>query len=202
MILLRLIGMSLLSVWCTVQLQAQIEDVDNPTMGTPQLDTTFTTPPPQQGEKGKKEGLLSVFYGKPGRAAFYGLIIPGGGQAYNRRYWKVPLAVGLDGWAAYNLIDATVQYRRWNQALIDFNDDKINSFQDLTSASAIKRGRDTFRRQREYGILIMAGAHIFTFMEAFIDRHLTDFDVSDDLTIGWDQGQSSNTLAFGVFYTL
>lgn len=181
-------------------LLAQVQDVDNPTLDIPEVDTTFTASPPPTSSR--KEGLLSVFYGHPGRAAFYGLIIPGGGQWYNKRYWKVPLAVGVDVGAAYNLVDASRQYRRWNDALIRFTAGEISEFEDRTSARAIKIERDAFRRRREYGILIMAGAHIFTFMEAFIDRHLIDFDVSDDLTIGVDFGESSNSMAFGVFYRL
>jgi hypothetical protein len=174
--------------------------VDNPTLDIPEVDTTYSAAAPPTAER--KEGLLSVFYGKPGRAAFYGLIIPGGGQWFNKRYWKVPIAVGLDVGAAYNLIDASRQYRRWNNALIEFNAGSIREFEDRTTARAIKVERDAFRRRREYGILIMAGAHIFTFMEAFIDRHLIDFDVSDDLTLGFDYGRSSNSMAFGVFYNL
>jgi hypothetical protein len=43
-----------------------------------------------------KGGFFSIFKGKPGKAALYSLIIPGGGQIYNKKWWKVPLALGID----------------------------------------------------------------------------------------------------------
>lgn len=182
-----------------VHLSAQ-RDVDNVTLNEVELDTTFTDGPPPVRSKG--EGMLSVFYGKPGRAAFYGLIIPGGGQAYNRKYWKVPLALALDGFAFYNLYDSNRQYNRWNEGLQMFNDGEITSFGRFTTAREIKAQRDIYRSQRENGILLAIGAHLFTFMEAYIDRHLTDFDISDDLTVGYSRGGVSNTMALGVFVTL
>ena len=179
--------------------QAQI-DPGNATFKDISADTTDVDPV-QVADRGK-QGLLSVFYGHPGRAAFYGLIIPGGGQAYNRKYWKVPLAVGLEALAIFNFVQSNQEYRAFQRALIDINEGEIVEFRGFTTAAQIRAERDAFRRRREYGILYMAGAHIFTFMEAYIDRHLTDFDVSDDLTLGLNVSQSTGSLAFGAFYSL
>lgn len=175
-------------------------DVGNPGLEGMQLDTTFYEP--DSSNQIRRNGLFSVFNGKPGKAAFYGLIIPGGGQAYNKRYWKVPIAVAIDAAVIYNLISNTRKFNYWNDGLSAFNDDQISSFEGYVTASQIKTERDVFRKNKEYGILFVIGGHVITILEAFVDRHLIDFDISDDLTFGLHYGQSSQNIAMGVFYKL
>lgn len=175
-------------------------DVANPGMGEIQVDTTFYEV--DSSNQIRRNGFLTIFKGKPGRAALFGLLIPGGGQAYNRRYWKVPLALGVDAWGVYNYVFNRQKFNEWNDALLALNNNEIDSFRGLSTANQIKNVRDGFRQRKEYGILLMVGAHVLTIAEAFVDRHLMDFDISDDLTFGIDYGQSSKQLAVGVFYTM
>ena len=180
-------------------LQAQV-DVANPGMGELQVDTTFYEV--DSSSQIRRNGLLTIFRGKPGKAALFGLIIPAGGQAYNRKYWKIPLALGVDGWGVYNYVFNTQKFNEWNDALIALNNNDIDSYKGLSSPSQVKTIRDGYRQRKEYGILLMVGAHVLTIAEAFVDRHLMDFDISDDLSFGVDYGQSSKQLAVGVFYKM
>lgn len=174
-------------------------DLGNPDATVTQVDTSFNEA--DSLVQINRKGMFSIFKGKPGRAAFWGLVYSGGGQVYNRRYLKAGIAMALDGFFIYRLIDSNNSYQEWNTALDQFNNEEIESFRGLTSAAQIKTIRDEFRKDREYGILFFAGSHLLTIVEAFVDRQLMDFDVSDDLTLGLDYGQSSQSLACGVFYS-
>ncbi|MBC7885041.1 MAG: hypothetical protein H7X99_06170 [Saprospiraceae bacterium] len=124
-----------------------------------------------------RNGFFSLFKGKPGNAALYSLLIPGGGQAYNKKWWKVPLAVGIDGGLTYLLLWNTSQYNTsqalYLQAVKD--DDPLKS--------RLKSQRDFYRKNKEYSWVWLIAGHLITVVDAFVDRHLLDFDVSDDLTI-------------------
>ena len=134
-------------------------------------------------KKNKRNGFLQIFSGKPGKAALYSLLVPGGGQLYNRKYWKVPIAIGLDV--------GTFMYARYYHNLYnDFDDaffrmlaDPDLTFNGYTSASNVKLRRDAFRQQMEYGYVYLGIAHLITILDAFVDRHLMNFDISDDLSI-------------------
>lgn len=139
----------------------------------------------QEVEQEEKYGLIDMFSGNPGKAALYSLIFPGAGQFYNKRYWKVPIALAAEGLAAYILIDNIKRYNKWNdeweyQLVNMTNNPEVTSVYD---PSAIKRVRDNARQQKDYSWVALIGIHIIITAEAFIDRHLIEFDVSDDLSL-------------------
>jgi len=139
-------------------------------------------------------GLLSSFSGKPGRAALVGLIVPAGGQFYNRRYIKgsIFLAAELAGiWYAldrssyYNLVDECYKIRLQNGVC---NDPTLGTV-DITT---LRNHRESVREARDFAWLGLIIGHIFVVAEAFVDRHLMKFDVTDDLSIhlkAFDNGQ-------------
>ena len=128
--------------------------------------------------------FFDIFYGKPGRAAFYGLIVPGGGQIYNRKWWKLPLVYAVEGGTIYWIVLSTTEYNGFQREYLK----KLNNASDfvgyrgVTDEGVLKSNRDKWRKQREYSWIIFIGGHLITIFEAFIDRHLMEFDVSDDLT--------------------
>jgi len=128
-----------------------------------------------------KNSFFSLFKGKPGRAAFYSLVIPGGGQVYNKRWWKVPIALGIDGGLTYVLIRNRDNYRS-AQALYEAELLKPNS----PLVSRYKEQRDYYRKWSEYAWVWLIAGHLMTVIDAFVDRHLMDFDVSPDLSLGTD----------------
>lgn len=123
-----------------------------------------------------KNSFFALFKGKPGRAAFYSLVIPSGGQVYNKRWWKVPLALGVDGGLTYVLIHNRSQYRKsqslYEQALLEKN----------PLAGRLKEQRDYFRKWSEYAWVWLIAGHLMTVIDAYVDRQLMDFDISPDLS--------------------
>jgi hypothetical protein len=130
-------------------------------------------------------GIFDAFKGNPGKAALYSLILPGAGQFYNRRYWKVPLALAAEAAAIYLLNQNIHAFRKWDeewkfQLLNGTNNPDVTAVYD---PAAIKRIRDNARQNKDYSWLGVIGIHILAAAEAFIDRHLIEFDVSDDLSL-------------------
>ncbi len=128
-------------------------------------------------------GFFSIFKGKPGKAALYSLIIPGGGQVYNKRYWKAPLAVLADGAAVGVALYWTNQYNSLDQDYRDLKNGLITDINGITDELTIERGRDRRRQYRDYSWFAVGLVHLVTVIEAFVDRHLMEFDISDDLSI-------------------
>lgn len=126
--------------------------------------------------------FFDIFTGNPGKAAFYGLIIPGGGQAYNKKWWKLPIVLGIEGALIYSIVSNTKNYNRYQDAYIMNLNGDVFEIDGTTDVSIIRGRRDSYRKSREYAWVGYIIGHIVVLFEAFIDRHLTEFDVSDDLT--------------------
>lgn len=114
------------------------------------------------------------------------LIIPGWGQIYNKSYWKLPIVYG--GYVAlgfyYNYQDTT--YQNFRKAYL-YRVDNDPSTEDTRFAGAtddgVRQARDRARRQRDYAVLYIIGFHLFQVLDAFVDAHLKNFDVSEDLSL-------------------
>ena len=157
---------------------------DDPTIPEP-INTEIPTPPNGVVDSTTivDNTFFDIFTGKPGKAAFYGLILPGGGQIYNRKWWKLPLVYGLEGYLVYSIINNTELYNGYQEAyLTNLNGPEMVEYRGTSDVSILKRNRDAFRKGREYAWVFFIGGHLITIFEAFIDRHLMEFDMSDDLT--------------------
>ncbi len=124
-----------------------------------------------------KGGFWSLFKGKPGKAALLSLIIPSGGQIYNKKWWKVPLALGIDGALTYTVIYNRQQYKKSDKIylqLLDAGDPLSTRY---------RQQRDYYRKWSEYSYIWLIGGHLITVVDAFVDRHLMEFDISPDLSV-------------------
>ena len=157
-------------------------------LGQQQTSPPRTSPSPtsQTPSSPKPSTLKSqrIFYGEPGRAALYSLILPGAGQLYNKRWWKVPLVFALEGVAIFNLIESLDTYSMWNNCYIDLVEGTDNSpfCVSVDDTSTAFRIRNSARTNKELAFIFMGLAHLLQAVEAFIDRHLINFDTSEDLT--------------------
>lgn len=122
-----------------------------------------------------KNTFKVMFSGNPGRAALYSLILPGAGQFYNKRYWKIPLVYAGLGAVGYLLYDNNRTYQLYKQKYLDNID---GSERDLWFSYYISS-----KQSREQAIFAVIGVHLFNVFDAYIDRHLIDFDMSEDLSI-------------------
>ncbi|MFC4636538.1 DUF5683 domain-containing protein [Dokdonia ponticola] len=132
---------------------------------------------------------------RPARAAFYAAALPGLGQAYNKDYWKLPIVYGALGTGVFFAIDSDKEFKRYRNAfkdrlagrideftIIDENGDPTQIFTD----NGLIDAQDFFRRRKELAILITAGMYVLQILEANVDAHLSQYNVSDDLTFAPD----------------
>jgi hypothetical protein len=125
---------------------------------------------------------------EPGKATIRSLILPGWGQAYNKRYWEIPIVYG-----ALGVTGAIYLYNnKWYKKTRDAYDIKVNRLQDTAlidpklqplSPNSLQVYRNSFRRDRDYSALwfiIFWGLNI---VDATVFAHLKAFDVSEDLSL-------------------
>jgi hypothetical protein len=117
-------------------------------------------------------------------------LIPGAGQMYNQSYWKIPIILGVGGYLGYEI------YR---------NNDRYNQYEDLYIQSQAedpngniiyKQQRDNFRDQRDRFIIFAALFYVINLVDAYVDAHLYDFDVSEDLKVQIMKGSELMKMSF------
>jgi hypothetical protein len=137
-------------------------------------------------EKGKS--MFSWFtndYPEPKKALLLS-IIPGGGQAYNKRWWKIPIVYGALGGMAY-LVDFNsteyLFYKRTYRRKARGLPHDLTGRGGLDNVSVLKRYRDDADRNTQLSYIGFFAVYAMAGIEAFVDSHLMSFDVSDDLSI-------------------
>lgn len=146
----------------------------------------------------KKKRDWSTWHPEAKRAMWMALVLPGAGQIYNRKYWKLPIIYGGFVGCAYAITWNNQMYHDYSQAYLDIMDDdpntqSYNQFLHLGAtidASNIDRykeifrkRKDKFRRWRDMGVFVMIGVYAFSVIDAYVDASLSEFDISDDLTL-------------------
>ena len=128
------------------------------------------------------------------KATTLSFICPGAGQVYNKSYWKVPIVIGGMVSMGYVIDWNTRGFKRYKSAYDlrnDFDQNPGNypdgvskdEFNGRYSASYLKNLRDAYRRNRDLSIITTAAVYAFQVVDAHVDAHLKDFDVSDNLTV-------------------
>ena len=159
----------------------------------------------------KPEKVPRVY--NPRKAALRSAIIPGWGQVYNRKYWKVPIVYGALGTTAgifaYNLKnykDTRFAYRvKYNMRVNGTDSALFNQIKDVLkplSESSLRSYRDQFRRDIDYSViffLVMWGLNV---VDAAVDAHLKSFDVSPDLSFRFKPGRSEMAGTTGLSFVL
>ena len=148
---------------------------------------------PLSGNNNKENSVKRVFHGEPGRAALYSLILPGAGQYYNKSYWKIPLVWAGEGYAIYNLTQQIQGFNTFNDCRIDLINNGsspvpsscvgigINGV-DITMTNVAFDEAQEFRESRETAWLILGAVHLLNAVDAFVHRHLINFDTEDDIS--------------------
>ncbi len=127
------------------------------------------------------------------KATTLATICPGAGQIYNRSYWKVPFVIGGFASMIYCIDWNNRGFQRFKKAYtlradFDTNPDKYpdgstDEFKGRYSTSFLKNLKDSYRRNRDLCIIITAGLYILQIVDAHVDAHLKDYDISDDLSL-------------------
>ncbi|MBP6183724.1 MAG: hypothetical protein KA479_02210 [Saprospiraceae bacterium] len=156
----------------------------------------YSLPAPAQPIDSSKQetSIKKLFLPDPQLAALFA-IVPGGGQIYNRRYWKVPIVYAVIGGLAYLTIENQKQYRRYKTAYNNELNGELHEFSNLNlPAFVLKNARDETRKSMEEAYIFLTLAYVVQIAEAYVDAHLQDFDVTDNLSIRWTPTQVQSPL--------
>jgi hypothetical protein len=125
----------------------------------------------------------------PAKAAFYSAILPGLGQAYNKKYWKIPIVYGALATGIYFYADNNKQYKRYRDAykrrLAGFTDDEFYGAGSTPQISndALIRAQRTLRRNKEISLLVTIGIYALNIIDANVDAHLLQYNIDDNLAV-------------------
>lgn len=140
----------------------------------------------RQQEKYLQAGSFFDHTDRPGRkAAFYSFGFPGLGQIYNRKFWKLPIVYGAIGTGLYFTAVNGKDLRRLNTALELRLGDGGDEFEGILTDAQLTATRDNTRRNTELAALITTLLYGLNIIDAVVDAHLFDFDISDDLSFHW-----------------
>ncbi len=132
----------------------------------------------------------------PAKAAFYSAIIPGLGQVYNKRYWKVPIVYAALGASIYAYDFNNKQYKRFRTAFksrqAGFTNDEFYDLAPFSetaltepefSTDALQDAQENYQRDRDLMVLVTIGLYVLNIIDANVDSHLKQFNVDDDLSV-------------------
>ncbi len=123
---------------------------------------------------------------KPGRATLLSAVLPGAGQVYNRRYWKVPIVAAGIAVPAWFIVDNTRQYKRYRDAYIALTDGDpatVDEFDGQFDPAAVREVADTYRRWMDLSYVGLALVYALNVVDATVDAYFVRFDVGDDLSL-------------------
>ena len=121
----------------------------------------------------------------PTRAGLYSAVLPGLGQYYNKKYWKIPLVWGAVGTGVGIAVWNQKQYTRYRNAFISELNGQTHEFSDINGITKEVWGRaqDKAKRQRDYAIAIAGLIYVLGIVDAVVDAHLHDQRTDPDLVI-------------------
>ena len=148
-------------------------------------------------EKKRGRRTLTKFTPDPIRAMWLALVIPGAGQFYNRKYWKLPIFYGGFLGCVYALTWNTQMFSDYSQAYLDIMDSDPNTKsyekmlpprykiegQEARFQGIFQRKKDVFRRYRDLSIFAFGGVYLLSVIDAYVDAELSTFDISRDLSL-------------------
>ena len=132
------------------------------------------------------------------RAMWLAIVLPGAGQIYNRKYWKLPFVYGGFVGCAYAMRWNNQMFRDYSQAYMDIMDDDPNtqSYNQFLHLGAkidssnleryqrlFKNRKDKFRRWRDLSFFCLVGVYAISIIDAYVDASLSEFDISKDLSL-------------------
>ena len=149
----------------------------------------------------KKEKIRrdwSTWRPNPKRALWLALVLPGAGQIYNRKYWKLPIFYGGFIGCIYALSWNNTMYKDYSQAYLDISDNdpstasynkflhlgvEINSSNEARYRDLFRSRKDKYRRWRDMSIIAMVVVYALSVIDAYVDAELSEFDISKDLSL-------------------
>lgn len=120
----------------------------------------------------------------PRKAGLYSAIIPGAGQLYTKKYWKIPIIYAGLITSAYYMKESDNSYQLYRETYLNrMNENNSDIFQGQYSDADLKTLTNYYRRNREISILCFLGTYILNIVDASVSAHLFNYDISDDLSL-------------------
>lgn len=170
-----------------------------PITDTVKIDTINLLLPLNEKQLKKEQRQLkrAQFVPDPQRALWLALVIPGAGQIYNRKYWKLPLVYGGFLGCAYAFTWNQQMYSDYSQAYLDIMDDNpaTQSYKDFLPPNyditgredrykeIFKNRKNRYRRWRDLSVFCFAGVYLLSVVDAYVDAQLSEFDITPDLSL-------------------
>ncbi len=143
----------------------------------------------------KKEIDQKIWVPYPTKATWLALVIPGGGQIYNRKYWKLPIFYGGFAGCAYALTWNSKMYKDYSTAYKDAMNGNMQSssitdllppgykISETQLKELLRKRKDTYRRYRDLSIFAFIGVYLLSVIDAYVDAELSNFDITPDLSM-------------------
>ena len=151
---------------------------------------------PQKPERTKRD--WTTWRPETKRAMWLSLVLPGAGQIYNRKYWKLPILYGGFVGCAYAMTWNNMMYHDYSQAYMDIMDNdpttqsynqflhlgnKIDESNRTRYQELFRKRKDRYRRWRDMSVFALIGVYALSVIDAYVDASLSDFDISRDLSL-------------------
>jgi len=122
---------------------------------------------------------------RPAKAAFYSAVLPGLGQVYNKRYWKLPLIYGGIGASIYYYDLNNKNFKRYRNAykrrLAGFTDDEFQGL--IFDNDRLIDGMNFYKQFRDQSMLFIIGTYFLNILDANIDAHLKQYNINQNLSL-------------------
>lgn len=149
------------------------------------IDSTFV----QDTSKGVNKSTQMAKKHKPRTAVWLSAVLPGLGQAYNKKYWKIPIVYAGFGGLSYAVYYTATNYQQARKAYrLQVDNDPLTKgeYQGYSDPETLKAQRDFHKRNLTISGICMAVWYSLNLIDAAVDAHLFDFNMSDDLALHWE----------------
>lgn len=119
----------------------------------------------------------------PHKASVLSAIIPGSGQFYNEKYWKIPIVYACMGTALYFANNNNNNYQEYKDALVKRNNGEADKYIDIYSDSQMITIIDFYQRNRDISYILLTAAYVLNIVDASVDAHLFDFNINENLSV-------------------
>ena len=179
-----------------------MQEVDStfiaPPLIVPEMDTIATSVVITDSVPAKKKRDWNTWRPNPKRAMWLAIVLPGAGQIYNRKYWKLPIFYGGFIGCLYALSWNGQMYHDYSQAYVDLmdNDPNTQSYNDFLHLGTtinesnkahyqeiFRKRKDRYRKWRDLSVFALIGVYALSVIDAYVDASLSEFDISDDLSL-------------------
>ena len=166
-------------------------DAEDDSLKTTSLVITDTLP-----RRAKRD--WSTWKPDPKRALWLSIVLPGAGQIYNRKFWKLPIVYGGFVGCIYAMQWNNQMYNDYSRAYLDImdkdpNTQSYNQFLHLGTTitplneerfkTLFRKRKDYYRRYRDLSFFILIGVYALSVIDAYVDASLSDFNISKDLSM-------------------